>query len=112
MLVSTKIICCQQGHISHSIIDSKIFVRIEGELFKIGFDNNCFILANDLSIPNNRYLSSSHCIFEFDNGHIYIRDTSSNGTLINRSKKINKNDSVKYLLTNNMKELMHIYLAY
>lgn len=35
-------------------------------------------------------------MFEFDNGHVYIRDTSSNGTLINRSKKINKNDSVKF----------------
>jgi len=51
-------------------------------------------LANDLAIENNRFISSSHCIFEFDNGHVYIRDTSSNGTLINRSKKIQKNDSV------------------
>lgn len=53
-----------------------------------------FCLANDLSIENNRYISSSHCIFEYDNGHLYIRDTSSNGTLINRSRKITKVDPV------------------
>jgi predicted component of type VI protein secretion system len=52
-------------------------------------------LANDLAIENNRFISSIHCIFEFDNGHVFIRDTSSNGTLINRSRKIHKNDSVK-----------------
>ncbi|CAF1251860.1 unnamed protein product [Rotaria sordida] len=49
--------------------------------------------TNDLAIANNQFISSSHCIIEFDNGHVYIRDTSSNGTLINRSKKINKNHS-------------------
>ncbi|CAF3115441.1 unnamed protein product, partial [Rotaria sp. Silwood2] len=51
-----------------------------------------FGLVNDLTIANNPYISSSHCIIEFDNGHIYIRDTSSNGTLINRSRKISQND--------------------
>jgi predicted component of type VI protein secretion system len=51
-------------------------------------------LANDLSITNNRYISSFHCIFEYEYGHLYIHDTSSNGTLINRLNKINKNDSV------------------
>jgi predicted component of type VI protein secretion system len=51
-------------------------------------------LANDLSIANNRYISSSHCIFEYENGHLYIHDTSSNGTLINRTNKISKNDPV------------------
>jgi hypothetical protein len=54
-----------------------------------------FRLANDLSIPTNRYLSSCHCVFEFDQGRIYLRDTSSNGTLINRQKKLNKTDAVK-----------------
>jgi len=49
--------------------------------------------TNDLSIPTNRYLSSCHCVFEFDQGRIYLRDTSSNGTLINRQKKLNKTDA-------------------
>ena len=53
-----------------------------------------FLLANDLSIANNRYVSSSHCVFEYDHGHLYLRDTSSNGTLINRSTKVTKNDPV------------------
>ncbi len=51
-------------------------------------------LDNDLSIANNRYISSFHCIFEYENGHLYIHDTSSNGTLINRANKISKNDPV------------------
>ncbi|CAF1199673.1 unnamed protein product [Rotaria sp. Silwood1] len=49
--------------------------------------------TNDLAITNNQYISSCHCTIIYDNGHVYIHDTSSNGTLINRSKKINKNDS-------------------
>ena len=53
-----------------------------------------FFLANDLAIANNRYVSSCHCVFEFDNGHLYLSDNSSNGTLINRSTKISRNESV------------------
>jgi len=63
-------------------------------LIKIIFCSLFFFLANDLAIENNRYISSTHCIIEFDSGHVHIRDTSSNGTLINRSKKIDKNTSV------------------
>ena len=66
-------------------------VKIFFCLFEISF-----FLANDLAIENNRYISSLHCTFEFHNGHVFIRDTSSNGTLINRTKKINKNETVKF----------------
>ncbi len=88
-----------------NLIDHNIISIYKNQL-KIGRDTSInnkillkliifwYFLANDLSIENNRYISSIHCLFEFDNGHVYIRDTSSNGTLINRSKKINKNDSV------------------
>jgi hypothetical protein len=65
------------------------------KIFKLRY-NFSFFTANDLAIVNNRYISSCHCIIEFDNGHVFIRDTSSNGTLINRTKKINKNDSVSF----------------
>ncbi|CAF2071033.1 unnamed protein product [Rotaria magnacalcarata] len=62
--------------------------------------------TNDLAMANNRYMSSCHCIIEFSNGHVYIRDTSSNGTLINRSKKINKNDTPMELLTGDIVHLV------
>ena len=70
-----------------------------------------FCLANDLTIENNRYVSSAHCTFEFNDGHIYIRDTSSNGTLINRTKKINKNESVRchcWMIWNLLKSFSHL----
>jgi hypothetical protein len=59
---------------------------------QLNFDH---FLANDLSIANNRYISSCHCTFEYDHGHLYLHDSSSNGTLINQSKKISKTDPVK-----------------
>ncbi|CAF1324115.1 unnamed protein product [Rotaria sordida] len=62
-------------------------ISVFKDQFKIGRAT-----TNDLSIANNPYISSSHCIFEYDHGHLYVRDTSSNGTLINRSNKISKND--------------------
>ncbi|CAF4313079.1 unnamed protein product [Rotaria sp. Silwood2] len=62
-------------------------ISVFKDQFKIGRAT-----TNDLSIANNPYISSSHCIFEYDHGRLYIRDNSSNGTLINRSNKISKND--------------------
>ena len=78
-------------------INSKLVVQQVNRLtssfapMEIGY---ILVLANDLAIENNRYMSSSHCIFEFNQGHVSIRDTSSNGTLINRTKKIHRNDTV------------------
>lgn len=61
------------------------------------------ILANDLAIENNRYISAAHCTFQFDQGHVFIRDTSSNGTLINRTKKIHRNETVGNKMFSSMK---------
>jgi len=62
-------------------------ISVFKDQFKIGRAT-----TNDLSIANNRYISSFHCIFEYEDGHLYIHDTSSNGTLINRANKISKNN--------------------
>ena len=67
--------------------------RISG-MMQCRFDDDLFVSANDLAIANNRYISTSHCQLQFEHGRIYLRDTSSNGTLLNRTKKIHKNDSV------------------
>jgi pSer/pThr/pTyr-binding forkhead associated (FHA) protein len=73
--------------------------------FKL-FNYFSFFSANDLAIANNRYISSVHCIIEYDNGRVFIRDTSSNGTLINRTKKINKNESVLELQSSDIIHLV------
>lgn len=62
--------------------------------------------TNDLSLNNNQYISSCHCIFEYDHGHVFIRDTSSNGTLINRTDKITKNHPRVELQTNDIVHLV------
>lgn len=58
------------------------------------FWSSLLLVANDLSYVNNRYVSGNHCLLEFVEGQLYISDTSSNGTLINRSIKVMKNASV------------------
>ncbi|CAF1051190.1 unnamed protein product [Adineta ricciae] len=76
-------------------------ISVYKDQFKIGRAE-----TNDLSIANNRYVSSSHCVFEYDHGHLYLRDTSSNGTLINRSTKVTKNDPRVELNTNDTVHLV------
>ncbi|CAF3932907.1 unnamed protein product [Adineta steineri] len=76
-------------------------ISVYKDQFKIGRSE-----TNDISIVNNRYISSSHCVFEYDHGHLFIRDTSSNGTLINRSNKISKNDQRVELHTNDVVHLV------
>jgi len=78
-------------------MDSSVFYRLKNltnnsiisiskDIFKIGRSP-----TNDLSINENPYLSSSHCTFQHENGQIFLLDTSSNGTLINRTQKVQKN---------------------
>lgn len=41
----------------------------------------------DLVIPKNQFVSTSHCVLvRDDGGEVWIRDTSTNGTLLNGTK--------------------------
>lgn len=69
------------------------------EWFYHWYDHWNSFLVNDLCLNQNPYISSCHCTFEYENGHVFIRDTSSNGTLINRTNKITKTDPVSESVT-------------
>jgi len=61
-------------------------VFIKKNTFDIGRGKGC-----DLSFEGNKLVSSSHCAIERDaNDKIWLRDTSTNGTLLNLTKKIHK----------------------
>lgn len=68
-------------------IQNQNFISVYKTEFQIGRST-----INDLCLNQNPYISSCHCTFEYENGHVFIRDTSSNGTLINRTNKITKTD--------------------
>ncbi|CAF0730249.1 unnamed protein product [Didymodactylos carnosus] len=65
-------------------------ISVSRDQYKVGRAN-----GNDFSIPNNRYLSSTHCVFEYEDGQLYVKDLSTNGTLLNKNRKLPKNERVR-----------------
>ena len=57
--------------------------------------NGLFVfLACDLSLAGNKLISGSHGFIEKDEeGKVWFHDTSTNGSLLNMSQKVNKDVS-------------------
>lgn len=69
---------------------SAVLVGLEGGLQnqKIGVNKDLFFIGagadNDLSIPDDQYISTKHACIRFENGSFYILDQdSTNGTFVN-----------------------------
>ncbi|XP_033627192.1 E3 ubiquitin-protein ligase CHFR-like [Asterias rubens] len=61
-------------------------IPIRGDKFTIGRAQSC-----DLSLPSNKLISGQHCeITRNNDGSTLLKDTSTNGTLINSSQRVSK----------------------
>ncbi|XP_043925720.1 E3 ubiquitin-protein ligase CHFR-like [Protopterus annectens] len=71
--------------IGGACIESKIF--LVNREWTVGRKNGC-----DLSLPSNKLVSGNHCkiIADQTSGQVWLEDTSTNGTVINKSKVVKK----------------------
>ncbi|KAK2165078.1 hypothetical protein LSH36_55g07058 [Paralvinella palmiformis] len=68
-------------------------VEIKKNKFVIGRSTDA-----ELSLTGNKLISGRHCFIErCDNGEVWLHDTSTNGTLLNETKKLLKTVNVAYV---------------
>ncbi|XP_069788646.1 E3 ubiquitin-protein ligase CHFR isoform X2 [Narcine bancroftii] len=74
------------GRLSRIDRESESHILLGNSEWTIGRKKGC-----DLSFPGNKLVSGDHCkIFREHTGQVWLEDTSTNGTVINKSKVVKK----------------------
>lgn len=71
-------------------------IHITMLLYATNADTYCLSPDADLVIPGNKFVSTVHCVFvRGEGGRALIKDTSTNGTLLNGSR-LARNSEVRF----------------